>query len=57
MVADVITSKNLLMQNSYSRFQVIYDPDIISTYSNLQREPIISEIGDPLEKDRETRNR
>lgn len=38
--------------NSYSRLQVIYDSDIIDTYLKLQREPIVTEIDTPIERNR-----
>ncbi len=43
---------NAVRTNGVPRLQIIYDHDIIENYTDLQREPIITEIDVPLEKDR-----
>lgn len=44
-------------ENKDSRLQIIYDPEIVTTFSDLrQQEPIIYKVDPPMEKDREIFN-
>lgn len=47
---------NAIQNTSNSRLQVIYDPKIIERYTELQKEPIVTEINDPLIRSKELSN-